>query len=346
MNKKILIVSQEYPPNIHGGAGIYAYNLVRGIRSIFDVEVLTVDMETKFGKDFPDLGVKLHRMKIKIKLFPFQNIEFGLKANNFVKKNRYDLVHDNSNCVTKGRFINTVHTTSKQEFDYYIRRRDLRWVYTKIGFFLLHLLEKKVFRKSRSIICPSQSVKRCLKKAVVVDNFVDTRLFRQFKVIKKYDILYAGRFVARKNIIGLLKIFDNIKGPKKILFCGEGNFEETIRVWGKGSNHEVEIRAASYLEMPRIYNQSKVVVLNSFYESFPLVIIESLACGTPVITNLNNPLHDRLYEVKLPKEINIAIERVLDDKTLYDRLSQEGKEFANKCGIERYLDRIKEIYQI
>ncbi len=37
-------------------------------------------------------------------------------------------------------------------------------------------------------------------------------------------------------------------------------------------------------ELPRFYSAADVVVIPSYYESFGLVALESLACGTPVVT--------------------------------------------------------------
>jgi len=48
-------------------------------------------------------------------------------------------------------------------------------------------------------------------------------------------------------------------------------------------------------QMPYFYNAADVCVVPSYYESFGLVAIESLACGTPVVANdvgdLRNIIH-------------------------------------------------------
>jgi D-inositol-3-phosphate glycosyltransferase len=106
-------------------------------------------------------------------------------------------------------------------------------------------------------------------------------------------ILFVGRIERLKGIdtiIRALPYLGKIK-PKLIIVGEDGN--------RKGEMDNLKILAESlgvadsvnfsglidYHQLPLFYNSADVCVLPSYYESFGLVTLESLACGTPVIAS-------------------------------------------------------------
>ncbi len=102
-------------------------------------------------------------------------------------------------------------------------------------------------------------------------------------------ILYVGRIDEKK---GIYKLFDMLASISDYLT--EENF--VVKVAGRVDDGEFfnkmndlnEVLNIEYLgelgrnELARIYNSSLITIVPSFFESFGLVAIESLACGTPV----------------------------------------------------------------
>ena len=75
-------------------------------------------------------------------------------------------------------------------------------------------------------------------------------------------------------------------------------------------------------KLPSFYNAADVTVVPSYYESFSLVALESLACGTPVITTnvgdlmniIQGPETGYVVKDNSPEELASAISRLLSQK--------------------------------
>jgi glycosyltransferase involved in cell wall biosynthesis len=105
------------------------------------------------------------------------------------------------------------------------------------------------------------SIKNKRGKGIVINPGIDMDLFKPKKTKKIYDVLYVGRKEKAKGYEDLLKL---------IKAC---------------PNHKFKIAAGNIpkKDMPKLYRQAKVLVLPSYGESYSQTVIESLACGTPVI---------------------------------------------------------------
>ncbi len=103
-------------------------------------------------------------------------------------------------------------------------------------------------------------------------------------------ILFVGRIEPLKGIDKLLKAVTYLDGKAKLLVIGgdENSHHEIERLQRLSRELGIEdlvvfLGRVKYEEMPRFYNTADVCVIPSYYESFGLVALESLACGTPVV---------------------------------------------------------------
>lgn len=123
------------------------------------------------------------------------------------------------------------------------------------------------------------------KKIHVIRNPI-AECYKQEKNIKKeYDILYVGRLVQQKGIDNLSKIIKLVHKKKKIrvLIIGKGELEYNLITELEKENIKFEhLRSSNNLK--EYYNKSRMTILTSYYEGYPNVLTESLACGTPVIS--------------------------------------------------------------
>ncbi len=104
-------------------------------------------------------------------------------------------------------------------------------------------------------------------------------------------ILFVGRLEPLKGVSQLLKAMTYLPAsqkPRLVIVGGEGNSAEMEEL--QRQSRELKISDSvifrgliKHEQMPLFYSAADVCVLPSYYESFGLVALESLACGTPVI---------------------------------------------------------------
>lgn len=130
------------------------------------------------------------------------------------------------------------------------------------------------------------------KKVFLVTSGVDIKLINEVKPVNKScDILYVGRLVKDKNIDVLIKAFAIVseKNPKlSCVIIGDGPEASKLRKLIVQLKLQKRVVLLKPLDTPKeIYaymKKSKVFVLPSIREGFGIVALESLACGTPVVT--------------------------------------------------------------
>ncbi|MFC2034765.1 glycosyltransferase [Chloroflexota bacterium] len=175
--------------------------------------------------------------------------------------------------------------------------------------------EGELARNCHYIIAPTVKEKEALihhygaspENIKVIPCGVNLKLFRPVdKEIAKQQLGFAGQkillFVGRieplKGIDQLIKSISclpNTQGLRLIIIGGDQNSQyemERLRELSRSLNLETPVDFLGSIEheqMPCFYGAADVCVVPSYYESFGLVAVESLACGTPVVaTNVGD----------------------------------------------------------
>lgn len=136
-------------------------------------------------------------------------------------------------------------------------------------------------------------------------------------------LLFAGRLHPQKDPILLLRSFAALNDPKThLLIAGDGELLGNVRteIAQLGIDSCVTLLGSlSQTELAQLHQVSAAVVLTSEYEGLPLVVLEALACGTPVVTtqcgetpNFLSATSGIVCEERTPKAIATALRRVLD----------------------------------
>jgi glycosyltransferase involved in cell wall biosynthesis len=173
-------------------------------------------------------------------------------------------------------------------------------------------------------------------------HFVD---FTQFRIMKKIKeraniVGYIGRFSEEKGILNFVKSIPLVlKNRKDIRFmlCGEGDLSDEIIDIVRHEGLEAYVKLTgwvSHKEIPILLNDFKLLILPSYTEGLPNVMLEAMACGTPVLATSVGAIPDVVIEEKtgfllksvLPKHI---AERIIDLFTYPDLLEKVSKNAHN-----------------
>jgi len=121
---------------------------------------------------------------------------------------------------------------------------------------------------------------------------------RQVGFVDNKIILFVGRIEPLKGIDQLLKAMpylQNGQGPKLVIIGGDENSQyEMERLQRVSSDLHIQdsvtfLGLIKHEQLPYFYSAADACVVPSYYESFGLVALESLACGTPVVaTNVGD----------------------------------------------------------
>ena len=114
-------------------------------------------------------------------------------------------------------------------------------------------------------------------------------------------LLFVGRIDPLKGLEQLLKAIpyiQSIKGMRLLIIGGDGDSQrEMERLYSLSCELGIQDMVAfrglvRHNELPYFYSAADICIVPSYYESFGLVALESLSCGTPVIAtevgNLRN----------------------------------------------------------
>ena len=177
-------------------------------------------------------------------------------------------------------------------------------------------------------------------------------------------LLYAGRISPHKNLVRIIEAFSALKGElekegqypdlKLIIIGDELSKHPDLRrtVIRSGVHNDVRFMGFVPIEMLRVfYDAAKVFVFPSLYEGFGLPPLEAMAHGTPVVTSNTSSLPEVVGNAAVmvnPEnvfEIMRALQRVLLDPSLRDRIKQRSSEQTKKFSWDKSAQRIREIYQ-
>jgi len=191
--------------------------------------------------------------------------------------------------------------------------------------------------------------------------YIDLTVFYPKEVKKEYDLIFIGRLVKNKGVDLLIKAVINTKHQTpniKCLIMGAGSLKEKLKIkiknlklqdnvllygWAKDSN-----------EVAELINKSRILVMPSYNEGGPRVVLEAIACGVPVIATSVGIVPDVIKDGESgdiidwkAEDISQKIIRLLNDKERYERYSRNGfeivKRFEKTETVRNYADKLKEI---
>ena len=175
-------------------------------------------------------------------------------------------------------------------------------------------------------------------------------------------VLFAGRIQPLKGIDILLKAVASLEDHSELCLLIVGgdaeSADEMARLGSLAAELGISQRvsflgAVAHERMPLLYNAANVCVVPSYHESFCLVAIEALACGTPVVASrvggLATTISDGQTGYLVPQLSGEAfaqrIQLLLGDEELERRLGTQGRNSVMKYSWSAIADQVLEVYQ-
>lgn len=272
--KKVVIVTDAWEPQINGVVRTLKATRAELIQMGYDVQMI-------IPNDFLTLPCPTYA-EIRLSLFPYRKVARRLEtlrsAGEFAlhiategplgwAARRYALKHR--------LLFNTAYHTRFPEYVYARFRIPLSWTYRYLHRFHHH---------SRHVLAPTQSIvdalhQRGFNQAVLWSRGVDTTLFYPRDVIEKLlpapSFLCVGRVAVEKNLDAFLSL--DLPGNKWVVGDGPALTELKHRY---PDVHFLGRKTQDALA--EIYSAADVFVFPSITDTFGLVLLEALACGTPV----------------------------------------------------------------
>ena len=162
-------------------------------------------------------------------------------------------------------------------------------------------------------------------------------------------IVTVGSMKAQKNHPLLLRAFARLDRPEaRLMFVGDGAGRDALVSLAQELGVADRVILAGFHPDPTpFYHSADLFVLSSDYEGFGNVIVEALACGTPVVSTdcpsgpaeiLENGRFGRLVPVGDVAALAQAIGAALDAPVDGDALKRRAADFAPQIAARQYLD--------
>ncbi len=189
------------------------------------------------------------------------------------------------------------------------------------------------------------------KKIAVKPNFVNDP-FESCEMSEKTGgyAIFVGRLSQEKGIDILLESWQSVTYPLKII--GDGPLKILVE---QSNNNNIEYLGKK--EKPELFelvrNADFIVMPSTWYEGFPMVLVEAFACGTPaVVSNLGS-----MAEIVTPHETGLhftvgdstalssRINEILSDRATLRLMGENARaNYLTKYTSEQNLQKLMTIY--
>jgi glycogen synthase len=319
---RIALLSNEFPPDTYGGAGVHIDYLSRELARLnqgsHSVHVLCFSPDPKPREaNIHPLGIPLKRdafpdtdaMRGKILSVLQNNLEF------VAAMREADVVHCHTwythfaGCLVRDLFqIPLVLTTHSLE-----PNRPWKEEQLGTGYRVSTWLEQIAYHKADGIIAVSEAMKddvrRCYQvpaeRIGIIPNGIDTAEYAPHpdtEALRSHRIdpdrpyiLFVGRITPQKGIFHLLAATPKLRKGTQVVLCAASadtpSMREALRQQVDEINRSGDLRVIwierhlAQSEMIPLYSAAAAFVCPSVYEPFGIINLEAMACGTPVVAS-------------------------------------------------------------
>ena len=369
---KLMTVAPYFYPKV-GGLANYAYNITRGLKEKYDLEIVIVTSNHREKKDSEEdlFGMKIYKLAkwFKISNTPI-NPMWYFQIKNIIKKEKPDVINAHtpvpfiSDVIARVcgdvPFILTYHTGAMM-----LKGKLIKDLLIK---FYESFILKATLKKAKKIICSSDFVrfdflKDYTKKTVTITPGVDMNKFKPKISNSKNKILFVGSLKEAEKYKGLEYLLQAISIVKsgieniKLIVVGDGDYVNYYKKLCQKFKIDRNVIFKGELinkNLVREYQQANILVLPSLSESCPIVLLEAMACEKPVVgTNISgipyvvkNEENGLLFPPKDSKALAEAIITILNNPIFAKKMGENGyKKVKENFTWDKQIEETKNIIE-
>ncbi|HEV3410093.1 MAG TPA: glycogen synthase [Chthoniobacterales bacterium] len=336
---KALFLTNEYPPNVYGGAGVHVDYLSRELAKLMPIEVRC------FGnQDVTTDSLRVQGFEVDTSGFscpkPLRSV-FGAvrRCTDFNTTNiDADLVH----CHTWYSHFGGILAKLNYGIPLVITVHSLEplrpWKREQLGggYDFTVWLEKTALELADAVIAVSRETKRDIERLFsirperlhVIYNGIDLTEYRKVTTraaLERYGIdprtpyvLFVGRITRQKGIIHLVHAIDYMAEGFQIVLCAgapdtpEIAQEMEAAVAHASEKHGDVIWIREMVDKPTVielYSQAAVFCCPSVYEPFGIINLDAMACATAVVASAVGGIKEVVVEGETGFLVPLELER-------------------------------------
>ena len=309
---KALLLTNEYPPNVYGGAGVHVEFLSRELARLIDVEVRCFgDQNVTDGR----LTVRGYPEPTGMSAPDYLKPVFGAMARDVAWAGTdvdADVVHCHTwythlggILIRQGYGIPLAITVHSLEPLRPWKREQLRG-----GYDLSVWIEQTALAMADGVIAVSKGTREDILRVTdvrperihVIYNGIDTTLYKHVEetdALERYGVdparpyvLFVGRITRQKGIVHLVRAIPTIDPAAQVVLCAGAPDTSRIAEEMQQAVADAQQKRGGVIwiqeMLPReatiqLYSHATVFCCPSIYEPFGIINLEAMACGTPVV---------------------------------------------------------------
>ena len=340
--RKVALFTNEYPPNVYGGAGVHVEYLSRELARLLAVEVRCFGDQDTQGDN---LRVKGYGAWPEAK----QNTDprFGGALDAFYRSLHMakdtldaDVVHCHTWYADMAGFLAKKLWGTPLVLTIHSLEPLRPWKVEQLGnaYHLSSWMEQTGIEDADAVIAVSEETRNDVlrffklapEKVPVIHNGIDLQQYRKATATNaltsrgvdpsKPFVLFVGRITRQKGIIHLVNAIPEIDPSLQIVLCAgapdtkEIGAEMEARVAEVSRGREGVIWISEMLPRPDViqfYSHAAVFCCPSVYEPFGIINLEAMACETAVVASAVGGIP----EVVVPNETGLLVDLKLKEGT-------------------------------
>lgn len=310
---KVAFLTREYPPEVYGGAGVYAEHLTARLSSLVDLTVHCFGAERTAGPKTRSYRPWKELSGAAVHLAALESVSVDLAMAAAVEG--ADVVHSNTWYTNLGGHLAKLlygvpHVATAHSLE------PLRaWKAEQLGggYAVSSFCERTALEAADAVVAVSEQMRRDVvrcypeidpQRVTVVHNGIDTEIYRPVVETSALEarsidpglpiVVFVGRITRQKGIVHLLRAASHLPPRAQLVLCAAAPDTQQIAAEFEAMTSELRQSRGNVFvigemlprdELVQVLSAATVFVCPSVYEPFGLVNVEAMACETAVVAS-------------------------------------------------------------